>query len=624
MSLSDVAKKNREPDFFEVLQAGILAGSLGKGGARGDVLTSGLGYSASTFIDPDTKSTLQTLRIGANIIDQWDADNYPTTISLPATGDSVYGIEDLPYLNKFLYTVSGPGNVVTPFNQIYKFFAAFQLWNPNQAISSNAGAYPAGIQISPLNVPTSPDLSDSYQMGLVIKNGTSYPTWYWSGKNQAWTTGAYADYFGDLDSKGIINVPFTAPLTDYREPTASAALELKSMTGIPPDTVPKGALIASQLISASPRPDTWIYFKTSTVYRIQFLDQSGVYRTYGTFVGLDNVAAPVPGTGYRQSPWLKFSNTTTQKWYSAPKSDPRSFRFGSGQSEDYDVTAPSSSIAPGGSLVNTSRVHSLFPFTGGSSTTNPYRIDKWASNVLGGSTSTPANPSYPDKDGQIRPGDAYYSTVSPLNSSANGGVPLRPVILNRPFRSVGELGYVFRDMPWKTLDMFSARSPDAALLDVFSLKGSQSVLAGRVNPNTRQKEVLAVIIAETLQKVGGSTTVSSANAAEIGKAIVDLSKQAPFANRSELVTRLMDDPAIASISNIKTEREAVVRALADGANTRTWNLLIDLIAQVGRYPDSATGLDQFIVEGERHCWLHVAIDRFTGEIVDQQIEVVAE
>ena len=32
----------------------------------------------------------------------------------------------------------------------------------------------------------------------------------------------------------------------------------------------------------------------------------------------------------------------------------------------------------------------------------------------------------------------------------------------------------------------------------------------------------------------------------------------------------------------------------------------------------------FIVEGEQHYWVHVAIDRFTGRVIDKQIEVVNE
>jgi hypothetical protein len=54
-------------------------------------------------------------------------------------------------------------------------------------------------------------------------------------------------------------------------------------------------------------------------------------------------------------------------------------------------------------------------------------------------------------------------------------------------------------------------------------------------------------------------------------------------------------------------------------------LLIDVIAQTGRFPPNATSLTNgFVVNGEQHYWVHVAIDRFTGWVIDKQIEVVNE
>jgi len=46
--------------------------------------------------------------------------------------------------------------------------------------------------------------------------------------------------------------------------------------------------------------------------------------------------------------------------------------------------------------------------------------------------------------------------------------------------------------------------------------------------------------------------------------------------------------------------------LAENVQTRTWGLLIDLIAQTGHYSPNAQGLPDFIVEGEKHYWLHIA------------------
>ena len=52
--------------------------------------------------------------------------------------------------------------------------------------------------------------------------------------------------------------------------------------------------------------------------------------------------------------------------------------------------------------------------------------------------------------------------------------------------------------------------------------------------------------------------------------------------------------------------------------------MIDVIAQSGRYPPNASTLPGFLVEGKQHYWVHVAIDRFTGQVIDKQIEVVNE
>jgi len=67
-----------------------------------------------------------------------------------------------------------------------------------------------------------------------------------------------------------------------------------------------------------------------------------------------------------------------------------------------------------------------------------------------------------------------------------------------------------------------------------------------------------------------------------------------------------------------------MRAFSDAGQTRTWNLLIDLVAQSGGYPTGSNALSNFNVQGEQHYWVHVAIDRFTGQVIDKQIEVVNE
>src|SRR5205823_14180182 len=74
MTLDQVAAAGREPDFFELLQAAILNGSLGQNTGGG--VTGGAVF-------PDihkSRTTQQILSIGAAIIDQADADSIPTRI----------------------------------------------------------------------------------------------------------------------------------------------------------------------------------------------------------------------------------------------------------------------------------------------------------------------------------------------------------------------------------------------------------------------------------------------------------------------------------------------------------------------------------------------------------------
>jgi hypothetical protein len=77
-------------------------------------------------------------------------------------------------------------------------------------------------------------------------------------------------------------------------------------------------------------------------------------------------------------------------------------------------------------------------------------------------------------------------------------------------------------------------------------------------------------------------------------------------------------------STNKLEREAVLRALGGSTSSRTWNLLIDVVAQPGKFTPTASTLNDFNVEGSRRYWVHVAIDRYTGKVIDKQLERVDE
>jgi len=342
----------------------------------------------------------------------------------------------------------------------------------------------------------------------------------------------------------------------------------------------------------------------------------------------------------------------------------------------------------------------------------------WQVNQTNYVSSGGRNAFYVDPDGVVRPGDAYrvntlsgdgcetyhggsemsISSSNPPTSPSTTGNPTtpvsllpvntvssppgtavptgsaqsrRPVILNRPFRNVGELGYAFRDLPFKTLDFFSKYSGDAALLDLFSITDEPPVSAGQVNlSNAPTSTLTAIMSAATKMEInaqyasaydskyasgvnassGTPNFMTASDATNVASQLTSsFSTNGPLGNRADLVARL--DPVIGTPSSYtsayspggalytgttsligqgyldyanKAYAEAPVRALSNVASTRTWNLLIDIIAQSGQMSPTAATLNDFVVQSEKRYWLHIAIDRYTGKIIDQQLEPVYE
>ena len=201
--------------------------------------------------------------------------------------------------------------------------------------------------------------------------------------------------------------------------------------------------------------------------------------------------------------------------------------------------------------------------------------------------------------------------------------PRGAYILNRPFNNVGEFGYANRDVTLPapaltpaTLDFYKVSSPDAALLDLFGMSTAPK-RGGVVDLNTPQDSVLAGILSFATA-TQPSTPLSSVRRNSTATGLVSATSSNEATSRQD-IARLAAQSGITGGEEIQ---EVVARSLADTCQTRTWNLMIDVIAQSGRYPPNATSLPQFVVEGEKRYWLHIAIDRFTGEIVDQQLEPV--
>jgi hypothetical protein len=224
---------------------------------------------------------------------------------------------------------------------------------------------------------------------------------------------------------------------------------------------------------------------------------------------------------------------------------------------------------------------------------------------------------------------------------------------------VGELGYAFRDLPWKTLDFFTDKSADAGLLDIFSINdgapvldangniigmASPTTIAGKVSLNSTQAADFQSVLAGTIMDEINSTTVNKTGTGDTDAPVLAANivnamnvtanpSATPAQNRSELITRAGLPTAILPVpgsgpahdQRVKARREVVARAMSSVSQTAVWNLLIDMVAQSGHFKPGAVSLQNgFVVEGEQHYWAHVAIDRFTGQVIDRQVEEVQE
>ena len=175
-----------------------------------------------------------------------------------------------------------------------------------------------------------------------------------------------------------------------------------------------------------------------------------------------------------------------------------------------------------------------------------------------------------------------------------------PAFLNRPFQSVGEMRY--------------AEGTTDEMLDLFCARNSEEkarLHAGVINRNTRNTTTISAVLAGAY--TNRSTPEQGLSAGSALAAAKKLTQTAQ--SRGE---------GLGNITATGTDTVLVSRALADVSTTRVWNLMIDVIAQSGRFTPGATHLNQFVVDGESRYWLHIALDRFTGRILDIQSEAVHE
>jgi len=682
LRLEKVAEEGREPDFFELLKAAINVGSLGKGAAYTGWGVTGT-FASLQHYGVDVLTNLQVLQIGANIIDQYDSDGHPSRIAFSGdTVKEVRGVESLPYLYRIrLFYVEGvtppAGSPVTV--PTGSMLLTPEIWNPHG---------------SPLPV----DAPSRFRIRAENVLGSSVPTTckinYVGGETETkpvdWSSAGVLTF----DSDGTL---FREPVV-LAEPNVPAGSSLSGTTRVDSLATPQ-KLMTGLVFVEFPIKKNGKDVDTGNIgtpdhgplaINLEYFDGSG-YRVYDQQIieWVDSKFTP-------KNIWRDYqSKNFYEGWV---RTDPRTSRWGANIMDllyliqPIDVGklifpsawptlnappyAPKQGYPRDNGFVN---VFANYPNNdlppNSESKNRGFAQGYWTQNTVRnqkGFYGVADKPFYNrDPDGVARRAMGAYSSDADAGGTftTTAGLPMvtnnndsRPIVLNRPFRSVAELGYTFRGTPWKNLDFSFPESGDFGLLDVFSVdetRNDDALAAGRVNLNTRQIPVLQALLAGAITKDvdGTPATLDKDMAKAIASKLLERTTstgadKGPLLNRSDLVGRWKGtgaspatpssaDPSAqytgfssdlsgvvgiksTSVGFIPSQRDSVIRALVDGGTTRTWNLMVDLVAQSGRFPSAGGNLTDFVVDGEKRYWLHVAIDRLTGEVLDRRLEVVTE
>jgi hypothetical protein len=680
----------REPDFFELLQAGILDYSVGDSYSP---------IAASTLPTVHQQSKmLHILTIGANLIAQSRADCYPVRIAC-TVGSRVmeaFGAPRLPYLNSLaVCPVAGTTTTAGGVN----WFLVPNLWDPYRNTwdltePSGTPNYPRpAVRITVGGATGAPPIGGSGGTGSVgfgeavstnsgyVTSATPFPR-ILTGINLSLTlaSGGAVGRDGFLEASRVGTSDFAAAPASYTTntspPSAGFAWNTVSRPPRPDGTLPGTTnfvvfrlSIPGSDISPSATRNPVLILKSGFQMFLDYQSPNGTWYSYcflqgnnatNTWVSADlNLVTGFshyglnPGPPAGTAPTVLNSDGTATLWNmlalaQAPmfaKGDPRSTRYNSQIGVVNLAVPPMSNISAGiiGSIwpdAYKSPTYAVPPVMTTASdpiaTPTPYPTPTPSPTPIPTPTPTPnANPAIYTQASWSGVPDNAPAASNPYSEFSGDAV--RPVIMNRPFRNVGAMGYAFRDQPFRTLSFSSNPSPDAGLLELFSANDyptpsptatpysapTPTPRAGVISMNSRQSGAIAATLAGAIRKENAlaPSLLTATDANSVGTSLASLA--IPVINRGGLTALIANETGLGA-SVPKTERESIARALGEAGQTRTWNLLIDVIAQSGKYAPGETDLKKFVVGGEQRYWVHVAIDRFTGYVIDKQIEVVNE
>ena len=688
----------REPDFFELLQAGIVDGSIG------DSLTS----DPALPLTHQQSKMLHILTIGANLIAQSRADSYPVRIACNVGGTTMeaVGMPRLPCLSSLAVCPVGVTTASPNLAGIHWFLIP-NLWDPFRdtwdlaeanannnlstpgylrppvriTVTGNAGfgfitASSQSGSVNPASVTTTgfgtiPTINSSLvlatgnttplgfgrdglleakRLGLLDINTTLTPVSVFTPTNSTNTGSSWNDivrpandnstyrsddfvvYRLSLQGSGI---PSTA---NNRFPvlTLQSGFQVSLEYQSPTDSTKWYGYSFLQGVGKDATNNTWITPPIApglclTTPFSKYNKPSGYPN--GTFTIINSSATNPPATLWSGAGAVGISALAQAPMF--VKTDPRSIRYNSwiGMINVAASAGILGSIWPSQYTTPPPMTGSGYPTPTPTGSPVPTTL---GDNTNAGNGANPYNELVPTP------------TPTPPAPNLSLGDNWRPVMMNRPFRSVGEMAYAFRDQPFRTLSFSSANSPDAGLLDLFTTNDytpatptpTPPMRAGVISLNSAQAPALASLLTSTIRREDtprtgdappnpspsllNSTTANSVATSLLLAGVFASPSPLPLVNRAGLVNLIANETGLGA-SVPKTQRESIARAFGETVQTRTWNLLIDMIAQTGHFKPNASNLQtDFVVEGEQHYWAHVAIDRFTGQVIDTQIEVVTE
>lgn len=631
LTLNELASpvSRREPDFLELLKASIYAGVLGGG------------KSSVSGVAADSSLDNAVIQIAANLIDQFDADGFPTRIDFG--GRQFSGVESLPYLHAVRTLVSRTEEAIHPLpdpdtGAVWKSMGATSsggslgtamiwqtaaFWNPHVLSVGNPRPEKFRIMVQ----------SGSFGVTAVRENPPA--TWPVSlaseapVPNEKMVSGEQIVFTWPLAQSKLFDRPLWVG-GDAPAPGPSWSMGAgNSFSGLPlpAKDLQSGSLIMGIGLAKVPLqfmgnvaspvgPPNW-YKAIPSMYRLT--SSPFTYR-----IEYENPAGSGIWVSYDEKQWTPPAEVCGVHW------EPNGFDPAAADDPQYNPLE----------VFADPRASRFYPALGALGEKLAVLQQHYFKN------DDLSLPHVIDADGLVR---RAMGVQSPNQTPADDDA--RPRVLNRPFQSVGEMAFAFSGSPWKQLDLATPESGYAGLLDVFCVAGStdpNAIQAGRVDLNTRQVPVLKALLDKAAWTVDGGTmfTLSDAWSNEIANRLVNRTGSKPLRNVADL-SGAWEGAGSVSASTLHGSayydgfgkdaismlaaypggaqaRNAAIRVLADAGQTRVWNLLLDVIVQSGKYPAPFRGanppLQSFTVNGEKRVWVHVALDRLTGEVIETQVE----